>query len=80
MTTSSDSRLVVLRPGVAVPLRVVQLAWTLQGRGLRFSVDGGSLVVRPGGTLTAADRDALRADKPDVLALITHETSTEGRL
>jgi hypothetical protein len=81
MTTSADiGRLVVLCPGTVVPLRVLQLAWTLQGQGFQFSVDGAFLKIRPGHVLTVDDKAALRAVKPDMLALITHEARTLARL
>jgi hypothetical protein len=48
--------LVVLKGGLTVPLEALQLAWALENRGARFTVDGIELVVdSPCVLLTNAD-------------------------
>jgi len=52
---------VVLKGGLTVPLDALRLAWALEDRGARFTVDGGDLVVEgPPGFLTDEDRVAIR--------------------
>src|SRR5690242_14759935 len=50
----------------------VQLLGALAGRGAKFSVQAGELVVdAPRGTLTSEDRAALAAHKPELVALLS---------
>ena len=63
---------VTLKGGVSVPLVALQLLWQLEGRGLRFRVDGADIIVNPKTLLTDVDRQQLRALKPAVITLITY--------
>jgi len=72
MTTSSDP-LVMLSGGLSVPLAPLRLLWTLEARGLKLSLDGDLVVVRPGGRLRPGERDQLKRWKPHLRALVAHE-------
>jgi hypothetical protein len=48
-----------------------ELVNRLRARGARLEVDGETLVVSPRSVLTEADRQAIRAMKPAILALLT---------
>jgi len=52
-------RPVTLRGGVAVPLAALRLAWGMEARGFRITLNGGRLSVQPFEDLTSADRVAV---------------------
>jgi hypothetical protein len=71
MRTASD--FVVLSSGLALPLEAVRLAWDLEERGLRFTVDGDELLVGPRQKLSDEDRVRIRQWKRHLMALLAYE-------
>jgi hypothetical protein len=64
---------VVLKVGLAVPLKALQLAWALEARGATFAIDGDDLVIDgPRGLLTDADLVAIRRWKRHLMAMETY--------
>mgnify|MGYP001608198404 CR=1 FL=1 len=47
MTASGPAESVTLKNGVVVPLEALRLGWSLEERGVQFSVDGDELVLVP---------------------------------
>ena len=74
---ASNFDLVVLRGGYTVPLAVLRLAWSLEGRGCTVTVEGDVLRVGNRAALTDADRDAIRRWKPALLALTRYHDAVE---
>lgn len=66
----SASDFVMLRGGLTLPLAAVQLAWSLEDRGLHLDLDGDVLNVGPGDRLTDEDRALIRRWKPHLVALV----------
>ena len=61
---------VTLRDGPTLPLPVLQLAWSLEDRGLRVCLTpGGDVDIAPTDALTAADRAAIRRWRQHLAAL-----------
>jgi hypothetical protein len=64
---------VVLKVGLTVPLKALQLAWALEARGATFAVDGDDLVINgPRGLLTEADMVAIRRWKRHLMEITTY--------
>lgn len=69
MSKDSDAY-VTLRNGLTVPVEALRLAWALEDRGATLAVAGeDTLLVKPRGLLTDADREAIRRWKLHLLAL-----------
>ena len=67
--------LVMFKRGRVVPLGALQLAWSLEGRGATFELDGPDLVVEtPAGMLTLADRAAITR-VPHLIAILEYQPS-----
>lgn len=68
----SASDFVTLRGGLTLPLAAVQLAWSLEDRGLHLGIDrdGEVLSVGPSDRLTDDDRAMIRRWKPHLVALV----------
>jgi hypothetical protein len=67
---ATDSELVTLRNGFAVPLAVLRLAWDLEGRGCSVTVEPGDVLrVGPRALLTDRDREAIKTWKPALIEL-----------
>ena len=73
MTPSETAETIVLRGGITVALPVLQLAWSLEDRGLtiRLSEDG-QLLVGPRHLLTGADCEAIRAYRDQLVVLVRY--------
>lgn len=70
----SASELVTLVNGPNVPLAALQLAWSLEDRGLTLRLDdAGGLLVGPGAQLTAEDRVLIRAHRDELITLTRYE-------
>jgi hypothetical protein len=64
---------VTLKGGLVVPLEALELAWSLEGRGAVFAVEGDQLVVdAPSTTLTPTDRAGLRRWKHHLIAIVSY--------
>jgi hypothetical protein len=68
----SGSELLPLQGGPTVPAATLQLLWSLEDRGINFTVDAGDIVVERSDLLTTEDRAALVRWKPHVLAIICY--------
>ncbi len=66
----TDEQYAQFRRALRSPARPLVLA--LEGRGLRFELVMGRVVIRPAARLTAEDRAALRALKPKIRLLVLH--------
>jgi hypothetical protein len=67
----------MLRGGLTLPLAAIQLAWSLEDRGVHLESDGDDVLsVGPGDRLTDADRAAIRRWKPHLLALVRYCSDT----
>lgn len=68
------SDFVTLRDGCTLPMAAVELAWSLENRGLHLAIDGAGdvLSVGPGDRLTDTDRAQIRRWKPHLLALVRY--------
>jgi hypothetical protein len=62
--------MVLLRGGIVVPITAIKLLLDLESRGFTVRADGDWLVVNPRGQLTAADDQAIRAHRDELLALV----------
>jgi hypothetical protein len=68
--TATGFEFVTLKSGLIVSLEALRLAWALEDRGARFSVDGEDLVVDgPPDFLTDIDRAAIRRWKRHLMAI-----------
>jgi hypothetical protein len=63
---------VILRPGLEVPLEVLQFGWALESRGVSMRVDGSDIVVEPRRLLSEDDLARLRRHAPLLLRLLLH--------
>ena len=71
--TNSETELVSLRGGLAVPLAALQLLWALEDRGMTVTLNGrGVLLVGPRRELTAEDREQIREHKDTLKALVAY--------
>ena len=78
MAKTSAEQFVTLRGGVVVPVEALRLAWRLEAAGFTFSVlDGGAVRVRPASALTEADREAIRAWRPELATIVNYEVPGE---
>lgn len=68
----SVSEPVYLRHGLVIPLAAIELALDLERRGCQLGVDGDGLLVGPPNLITSEDREAIRALKPHLIALIDY--------
>jgi hypothetical protein len=66
------TRHVLLRGGLMLRVDALQLAWSLEDRGVRLSRTGEQLIVEPASALTADEVVALRRLKPHVLAALDY--------
>ena len=72
---------VVLRPGVSVPLKAVEVLWSLQARGVRLWPSGadGALIADPGRhPLTADERAAMKEYREDLIALLVLDSQPDA--
>jgi hypothetical protein len=67
-----DVELIPLKNGPAVPAPALKLAWELEERGCRFELEGETLIISPRRLLTDADREAIKAWKPDLVRIIAY--------
>ena len=63
---------VVLRGGLAVPLRALRLCWDLEARGLKLEPDGEGFRVSPASRITPAEDAALRTYRDAVIAIVKY--------
>ena len=70
MTAASESTFVTLVDGFTVAMKVLELAWNLESRGLNMKeLEGGVLEVLPVERLQPADAAAIRKHKAELIAL-----------
>lgn len=69
MQPDSDNY-IILRGGLALPLRPLVLLLDLEARGFSIHRDGDDVVIRPAHQLTDEEHEALRRWKHHLLALI----------
>jgi hypothetical protein len=75
----SDSDLVTLGGGSAVPLPAVRVLWTLEDRGLHVRLEGDDIIVRPRRLLKDEDRAEIRRLNPHLVTLIAYCGGAESR-
>ncbi len=63
---------ITLKRGLAMPLVVLQLLWSLEDRGFDVARVGDRLQVRPGKDLNPADLTAIHEHRDELLALIDY--------
>jgi hypothetical protein len=68
----TDSDLVVLKGGCAVPASAVLLCLELERRGCGFELEGDGFLVGPKHLITDDDRAQLRAQRDAVLAVLRY--------
>lgn len=68
----TDSKRVVLRHGLSIPVRAVEVALDLERRGCHLEVDGQDILVGPRDRVTDEDRDTIRELKPWIVQLIRY--------
>jgi hypothetical protein len=74
-----SDRYVNLRGGRVVPFEALRVAWALEDRGFRLTLEDGDMIrIVPGSALTPTDEQAIRAHKPALLALIADCESTHA--
>jgi hypothetical protein len=64
---------VVLAGGLSVPVSALRLAWQLEARGLHLRADNDGLQVGPRDQLTDDDRQAIRAERDDLLSIAKYD-------
>jgi hypothetical protein len=68
---------VMFKAALVLPLPAVQLAWALEDRGLRLSVDRfNGIVIQPSAGLTKADLAGVRRWRHHLAAIVTYITRT----
>lgn len=76
MTTTapvSESQIIALRDGLAVPLEALRILWDLESRRFDFGIaHDGALVVSPGSNLTSVDRQTIQRHRDDLLRLVAY--------
>jgi hypothetical protein len=71
---SEAQAFVTLKRGLMLPLEALQLAWSLEDRGARLSVDGDAILVDgPPDLLTEADCAAIHRWKRDLILVVTYQ-------
>jgi hypothetical protein len=68
----TGSELVMLRHGLTVPVRAIELALDLERRGVHLELDGADILVGPRDRITDDDRQQIRALKPFLLVLVAY--------
>jgi hypothetical protein len=68
----SASDFVTLIDGPTLPLAAIQLAWSLEDRGVVLSVRDGELLVGPRHLLTEVDREGLRRWRYHIMAIVEY--------
>jgi hypothetical protein len=70
MTSRSD--VVMLNGGLTLPVAALQLAWSLEARGIHMGIDGDMLTIGPRELLTEADRAVIRRWRLHLLAIVAY--------
>ena len=70
-TTAPEA--ITLRGGLTVSLPALQLAWSLEERGVQVTLsDDDGLVVRPRSQITPSDDQAIRQYRDELIALVRY--------
>jgi len=70
-TTAPEA--ITLRGGLTVSLEALQLAWSLEERGVQVTLsDDDGLVVRPRSQITPSDDQAIRQYRDELIALVRY--------
>ena len=70
-TTAPEA--ITLRGGLTVSLEALQLAWSLEERGVQVTLsDDHGLVVRPRSQITPSDDQAIRQHRDELIALVRY--------
>ena len=76
--SASEERLIPLpHLGLTCPVEPYRLLQQFEQRGIRLSLDGEGIIVRPAGALTEAERAALRRWRAHVRVLLTPPSPSE---